>query len=182
VTRALRAAYPETEWIGCDPNGPAVEWAAQNLPGIRFFASGNEPPLELQDGELSAAFGVSIWSHYAERLALLWYDEMWRVLKPGGLLISTTHGPHSIQHYQANGLRSNEQLAEVQAALYRDDYWYLAEFGDKGDWGVVNSEWGTAFVTAEWMLDKLTPKWEIVEYATGRNEDNQDLYVLRKPV
>jgi hypothetical protein len=31
------------------------------------------------------------------------------------------------------------------------------------------------------VLDKLTPKWEIAEYATARNEDNQDVYVLRKP-
>ena len=27
VVRVLHAAYPETRWHGCDPNGPAIAWA-----------------------------------------------------------------------------------------------------------------------------------------------------------
>jgi hypothetical protein len=30
------------------------------------------------------------------------------------------------------------------------------------------------------MLLSLCPKWQVVEYASGRNEGNQDVYVLRK--
>ena len=33
VLRSLTAAYPAIEWHGCDPNGPAIEWATANLPG-----------------------------------------------------------------------------------------------------------------------------------------------------
>ena len=32
VTRVLAAAYPQTRWIGCDPNGDAVAWAAATFP------------------------------------------------------------------------------------------------------------------------------------------------------
>ncbi|MFY9487733.1 MAG: methyltransferase domain-containing protein [Solirubrobacterales bacterium] len=181
VTRALAASYPEVNWHGCDPNGPAIGWASENLPGIDFHTSGNEPPLPYPDDHFAVAFGISIWSHYAEALALRWYDEIWRVLRPGGHLISTTHGPQSVAFYGEIGLRTAQQLSEIKDSLYGSGYWYAPEFGDKGDWGVVNSEWGTSFVTAEWMLDKLCPKWQIVEYATARNENNQDVYVLRKP-
>jgi SAM-dependent methyltransferase len=181
VVRVLAAAYPEAEWHGCDPNAPAIEWAQGALPIAEFATSENDPPLPYEDGNFAAVFGVSIWSHYAEAAALRWYDEIWRILRPGGHLISTTHGNESIAFYNRLGLRSNEQLTDVQRALYESGYWYAAEFGDAGDWGVVNSEWGTSFVSAEWMLDNLTPKWELVEYASARNEDNQDVYVLRKP-
>lgn len=181
VARALAAAYPEVEWHGCDPNGPAVEWAAANLPSMHFLQSGNEPPLDYPDDHFAVAFGISIWSHYAESLALRWYDEMWRILRPGGHLISTTHGTQSVAFYGELNLRTSHQLAEIRDSLYRRGYWYAAEFGDKGDWGVVNSEWGTSFVAADWMLDHLCPKWQILEYATARNENNQDVYVLRKP-
>ena len=181
VARVLKAAFPEASILGCDPNGPAIEWAQQNLPGIDFSKSENDPPLPYEDNSVDAVFGVSIWSHYAERLALVWYDEIFRILKPGGHLISTTHGPQSIAFYGDLGLRSNQQLGEIRDALYQRGYWYAAEFGEKGDWGVVNSEWGTSFVSQEWMLDQLTPKWEFAEYGTARNEDNQDVYVLRKP-
>lgn len=182
VVRTLAAAYPEVSWIGCDPNGDAVEWASKNLPGIEFLQSPQEPPLPIEDDQLAVAFGISIWSHYAERLALRWYDEMWRVLRPGGHLISTTHGPQSVAFYGEIGLRATGQLAEIRDSLYTDGYWYAPEFGNKGDWGVVNSEWGTSFVSAEWMLDKLCPKWEFVEFGRARNETNQDVYVLRKPL
>lgn len=180
VSRALAAAYPEIEMHGCDPNGPAIEWASANLPAIKFAKSENNPPAPYDDGYFDAAFGVSIWSHYSEPLALKWYDEMHRIVKPGGHLISTTHGPQSVAFYGSEGLRTSDQLADILDSLYDSGYWYAPEFGDKGDWGVVNSDWGTSFVTAEWMLDKLTPKWQIVESANGRNESNQDVYVLRR--
>ena len=32
LVRVLGAAYPEVQWHGCDPNGPAIEWAARALP------------------------------------------------------------------------------------------------------------------------------------------------------
>lgn len=180
VARALAAAYPEADIYGCDPNGPAIEWAAANLPIAEFAKSENDPPLGYPDDHFDAAFGVSIWSHYSERLALKWYDEMYRVIKPGGFLISTTHGPESVAFYFEQGLRTTDQLAEILDALYKRGYWYAPEFGDAGDWGVVNSDWGTSFVSSEWMLDNLKPKWQVAEYATGRNERNQDVYVLRK--
>jgi SAM-dependent methyltransferase len=181
VVRVLAAACPEAEWHGCDPNGPAIAWAQQQLKMAQFAESGNNPPLPYPEDHFAVAFAISIWSHHAEQAALRWYDEMWRILRPGGHLISTTHGNEAIAFYNRLGLRANQQLAEVQQALYESGYWYAAEFGETGDWGVVNPEWGTSFVSAEWMLDNLTPKWQLAEYATGRNEDNQDVYVLRKP-
>jgi SAM-dependent methyltransferase len=180
VVRAMQAAWPEASFLGCDPNGPAIEWASANLPAIEFFKSENEPPLPLDDASLDAVVAVSIWSHYAERLGLIWFDEMHRVIKPGGLLAFTTHGPQAIAHYHGNGMRSDEQLTDIRKGLWDHGYWYAAEFGDKGDWGVVNSEWGTAFQSPEWFLQQLTPKWEFVEYAIARNHTNQDVYVLRR--
>lgn len=180
VARALAAAFPAARLYGCDPNGPAVEWAQQNLPGIEFAKSENDPPLPWADATFDAAYGISIWSHYNEGLALKWYDEMHRVIKPGGHLISTTHGFQSVAFYGGIGLRSADQLSEIKQSLYDRGYWYAPEFGNKGDWGVVNNDWGTSFVSQEWVLDKLSPKWQVVEYATARNEGNQDVYVLRR--
>jgi SAM-dependent methyltransferase len=180
VARVLAAAYPNAKLYGCDPNGPAIEWAQQNLGNIEFAKSENNPPLSWADATFDAAYGISIWSHYNEGLALKWYDEMHRVIKPGGHLISTTHGFQSVAFYGGIGLRSADQLSEIKKALYDHGYWYAPEFGSKGDWGVVNDDWGTSFVSQEWVLDKLAPKWQVVEYATARNEGNQDVYVLRR--
>jgi SAM-dependent methyltransferase len=180
VLRALKAAYPDTHWQGCDPNGPAIAWASENLPGIDFFVNGDEPPLTLPDASLDLAYAISIWSHFEPGLGLRWFEEMRRVIRPGGHLLCTTHGLTSVAHYALGGMRDARQSREIAEALYRQGWWYRAEFGEEGDWGVVNPDWGTAFVSPEWLLAQLCPRWRVLEFAPGRNQENQDVYVLER--
>jgi SAM-dependent methyltransferase len=180
VLRVLRAAFPETAWHGCDPNAAAVTWASQNLPDIEFFVNDDAPPLPLADGSLDLAYAISIWSHFAPELGLLWFEEMHRLLRPGGQLVMTTHGMASVGFYATNSLRMPQQSDEILGALYREGWWYAPEFGEQGDWGVVNPDWGTAFLSPEWVLTQLCPRWRVLEFAPGRNQNNQDVYVLRR--
>jgi SAM-dependent methyltransferase len=179
VLSVLRAAYPQTTWHGCDPNAPAIEWASENLPGIEFFVSGNAPPLPLADGSLDMVYAISIWSHFAPELGLSWFEEMHRLIRSGGHLVCTTHGLTSVAYSAAHG-RSEEQVEEILDSLYRQGSWYAPEFGEEGDWGVVNPDWGTAFLSPEWMLTHLCPRWRVLEFAPGRNQENQDVYVLQR--
>jgi SAM-dependent methyltransferase len=180
VVRVLAAAYPEIEWHGCDPNEPAIAWAGENLPGIDFFVNGDRPPLPLDDGSLDLAYAISIWSHFEPQLGLRWFEEMHRLIRPGGHLVCTTHGPTSIAFYATRDLRTLEQSQEILGALYRQGWWYAPEFGEEGDWGVVNPDWGTAFLSPEWVLTQLCPRWRVLEFAPGRNQNNQDVYVLQR--
>lgn len=180
VARVLAAAYPDTSWYGCDPNGPAISWASENLPGAEFFLSGDSPPLALEDSSIDLAYAISIWSHFTPELGLRWFEEMRRVLRPGGHLVCTTHGLASVAFYASEGLRPAEQSEEIAQALYSAGWWYAPEFGEAGDWGVVNPDWGTSFFTPEWMLTQLTPHWRVLEFAPGRNQRNQDVYVLQR--
>jgi SAM-dependent methyltransferase len=180
VVRVLASAFPDVAWHGCDPNEPAIAWARETLPGIRFFRSPDRPPLELPDSSLDLVYAISIWSHFEPTLGLAWLEETRRVLRPGGHLVMTTHGTTTIEHDAARELRTPEQLAGIADALATHSTWYGAEFGEAGDWGVMNPDWGTAFVTAEWVLAHLLPQWQVVEFAPGRNAGNQDVYVLRR--
>ena len=80
----------------------------------------------------------------------------------------------------SSGARAPKQAQEIAAALYRRGWWYAAEFGRQGDWGVVNDAWGTAFLSPEWVLAHLTPAWRIEEFSPGRYQGNQDLYVMQR--
>jgi SAM-dependent methyltransferase len=180
VIRVLAAAYPGAEWQGCDPNDGAIAWAHENLRHARFFVSPQAPPLDVAPESLDLAYAISIWSHFEPQLGLSWFEEMRRILRPGAHLVFTTHGLTSVAHYFASGLRSAEQAGEIADGLYRDGYWYAAEFGKSGDWGVVNPSWGTAFLSPEWVLTQLCPRWRVLEFAPGRNQHNQDVYVLQR--
>jgi SAM-dependent methyltransferase len=180
VVRVLAAAYPAIEWRACDPNVPAIAWAREHLQGVDFFVSDNAPPLPLERGSLDLICAISIWSHFGPQLAMRWFDEMHRLIRPGGFLVCTTHGLTSIATYASRGMRTPEQSRQIADSLYSKGWWYAQEFGPDGDWGVVDPEWGSTFLSAEWMLTQLCPRWRVLEFAPGRNQDNQDVYVLQR--
>jgi SAM-dependent methyltransferase len=180
VVRVLAAAYPDVRWFGCDPNADAIAWAKTELPGIAWFHSGNEPPLPLADEQLDMAYAISIWSHFEPLFGLRWFAEMWRVLRPGGHLVFTAHGPTTLAYDARDALRPPAECIEIERALYRDGRWFIDCFGPSGDWGVVNPSWGSAFVTPEFVLEQLCPRWSVVEFVPGRNQERQDVYVLAR--
>jgi SAM-dependent methyltransferase len=180
LVRVLSAAYPEVRWHGCDPNGPAIEWAQGAYPEVHLFRSADEPPLELADGSLDLVLAISIWAHFAPELGLRWFDEMRRLIRPGGYLVYTTHGLTSVDYYVNQMHRTPAQSDEVVGALYERGWWYAHEFGEQGDWGVMNPDWGTAFLSPEWLLTQLSPGWRFLDFAPGRNQENQDLYLLQR--
>ena len=180
VVRVLAAALPRLEWHGCDPIPDAIEWARSHLPGIAFERSPEQPPLPYSDGAFDLVFAISIWSHFSEGAALEWLREVHRIVRPGGRLLITTHGEQTVAHTHRAGVRSVDQLGDVRAALSEHGFWYAAEFGEAGDHGIANPDWGTAFLSSEWLLAKLTPAWRVAFFRPGRVEANQDLYVLER--
>ncbi len=180
VVRVLAAAYPACEWHGCDPIADAIEWAREHIEGVSFVRNPETPPLPYEDEHFDCVYAISIWSHFAAPAALAWLREVRRVMRPGGTLVMSTHGYQTIAHDHRSDRRDDAQLREVRSALWEEGFWYRPEFGEAGDHGVANPEWGTAFLTPEWLLVKATPAWGVKAFAPGRVEDNQDLYVLER--
>ncbi len=87
TVRALHAAYPDAEWHGVDPNERRDRVGA-GAPARRSSSPSRpqEPPLAFADGHFDFVVAISIWSHYGERAAIRWLDEMHRIIRPGGHL------------------------------------------------------------------------------------------------
>ena len=105
---------------------------------------------------------------------------MRRLLRPGGHLVFTAHGPTALAFDARSRLRPAAECHEIRRALYRDGRWFIDCFGEQGDWGVVNPQWGNSFVTPEFVLEQLCPRWRVVEFVAGRNQERQDVYVLAR--
>jgi SAM-dependent methyltransferase len=77
---------------GSDVNAAAIEWCRANLTFARFAENALAPPLVFEPESFDLVYALSVFTHLTEELQLAWRDEMLRVLRPGGLLLLTTHG------------------------------------------------------------------------------------------
>lgn len=178
IVRVLSAVYPEIKWYACDPNEMAVKWIHDNLVNINSFVSPQEPPLPHSSGTFSLVYAISIWSHFGKLAALKWFEEMRRIIRPGGYLLFTTHGYQSLAHYANTGLHSSDALDEIARKMYEEGFFFMNRFGEAGDWGVVHPEWGEAFISPDWWLKYLCPDWRVSLFLPGGVEGNQDLIML----
>lgn len=180
IARVLAAVRPEVEWLGCDPNRPAIEWAATNLPVARFFVNEQNPPLSLESASLDVAYAISIWSHFNADAGLTWLNEMHRVLRPGGRLLMTGAGLRNVAVLTGEWDVPAEYASTAWAALSTTGFWWADAFGAEGDWGVAHPQWGSAYFTPEWLLTRILPNWSLRLYEPGRLQGVQDLYVLER--
>jgi len=85
------AGVPGLEVWGVDVDAPAVTWARRHLGRERFQVIDAEPPTPLADDFFDVAYAISVFTHLDEAAQDRWLEEMTRVLKPGGVLVATTH-------------------------------------------------------------------------------------------
>lgn len=98
VSRALLRLAPSAPTApglrisGVDVDRPAVEWCRRHLPGS-FTVGSALPPLALPDNSFDLVYAVSVFTHLDEPRQDFWLAEIIRLLRPGGLLLASTHAP-----------------------------------------------------------------------------------------
>lgn len=82
-----------TDLKGVDVDRGAIRWLRRRHGAASFARSPERPPLPFPGESFDAVVAVSVFSHLDEPAQLEWLEEIARLLRPGGLLIATTHGP-----------------------------------------------------------------------------------------
>lgn len=79
-------------YYGTDYNEKSIRWCKEHLKNISFNLNTLEAKLPYQENFFDAIFGISIFTHLSEEMHYRWFDELYRILKPGGILFFTTQG------------------------------------------------------------------------------------------
>lgn len=90
-TRFWLRAYPawNERYYGCDVDEAAIGWL-QEHGEPRVSVCGDEPPLPYADGQFAGLFSFSVLTHIPPDRHDAWYQEVARVLRPGGVALITT--------------------------------------------------------------------------------------------
>ncbi len=118
----------ELKLTGADYNPRSIEWCTRNIPGIEFTVNQFEPPLPFSSASFDVTYNFSVFTHLSKVAQLAWAAELLRVLKPGGLLVCSTHGDlYSRRLAKAEeALRYNKGELVVQGGYAEGKKWFLA--------------------------------------------------------
>lgn len=182
LVRNLYAYQPRAKWYGCDPVMESIAWAQSAFPWIDFYTSPTMPNLKYSNETFHGVYAISIWSHFSETAALRWFEEIHRVLKPGGWLVFTTHGFRSVYYYLDRNLLGFEQMYSAYKSMVEEGFYFQPVWSEGGAEipSIDVMQWGNAYFSLNWVCKNLLNSWKLVAYSPGINQINQDLYVLEK--
>lgn len=80
------------EYFGTDYNKNSINWCSKYLTGIHFNKNSLEAKLPYNDNYIDVIYGISIFTHLSEQSHYEWYNELYRILKPDGIMFLTTQG------------------------------------------------------------------------------------------
>lgn len=93
VVRHLPGFFDKScEFYGTDYNKKYVKWCSENIAEAKFANNDLQPPLPYAPATFDIIYGISIFTHLSEEMHYQWFEELMRVLKPGGILFITLHG------------------------------------------------------------------------------------------
>jgi SAM-dependent methyltransferase len=177
--RALRhlelKLAPRQRLIGMDVDQEAINWLSANYPKISTFALKPLPPTPLDDASVDLIVSHSVFTHLPEHIQFLWLDELARILKPGGGLITSIHGAKVID--------------EVARTLGADSKAFLDEINNRGFYyspSKMSAEaglpeyYGLAFHTIKYICERWTTKFKLSAWLPVFALLHQDVLILQK--
>jgi SAM-dependent methyltransferase len=158
--------FPEIAWYGTDLNAELVQWCHEQLPFASVSVNSSRPPTLFEDQRFDAIYAFSVFTHMPEDFQMRWLEEFHRILKPGGLLIFSTHGG-----CYAPRLSDQERRRFLEGEL-------IVRFASAAGSNLCNTYHPEAFVRR-----KLAQGWEMAAYTPegARGNPRQDAWVFRRP-
>jgi SAM-dependent methyltransferase len=169
ATQFLQSLWPGIELTGCDIDAEAIDWCRGHIPGVRFDATNPFPPLPYGDGAFDAVVSSSVMTHLGASVQLLWLDEIYRILAPDGILVTTVHGSFAAR------LAGDTLLTELNQTGIVD------RIVDAALDGIAPADYYRAtWQTEAYTFKNWTQKFAILEYREAGLDNLQDMVIMKR--
>jgi SAM-dependent methyltransferase len=164
----IRDLHPTARLYGSDIDAEAIGWAQENLRDVgEFRVNRPEPPLPFADEQFDLVYSISIFTHLPEEMQWPMLHELRRILKPGGVLLTTKLDPAAY-----------DLPPEVSAAGARDGFAY---WGDADATDGLPGFYRLAYHTREYVEREWGRYFEVLHVGSHDLNNTQDAVLLRRP-
>ncbi len=92
VIRHFPEILKNAEFFGTDYNQKTIDWDKKHIANVAFNHNTLEAKLPYENKFFDVIYGISIFTHLSEEKHFEWYHELYRILKPNGILLLTLQG------------------------------------------------------------------------------------------
>lgn len=183
--------FPESQdrWIGfgSDINPDHVDWCRDHLPAVKTLLNGATPPIATHDASMDFVYCLSVFSHLPDDQARVWFGELARVIRPGGLLLITTHGTGALATiadstvHQEMFVLTAERAREISRQL--NGAGYLLELYQQNvvDLARTADGYGNCFVNEQHIRDEWAePYFDFCSFLPIGLHHWQDISIMRR--
>lgn len=129
-----------TQIYGTDYNEKLVSWCREALPFAVVATNGSHPPLLYENATFDFVYAISVFTHLSRNLQVPWFEELARVIRPGGHLYITVHGESRLDSLNADHLGqfasgdlvvlAEEQAGTNSCAAFHPEEYVRGTFGE----------------------------------------------------
>jgi 2-polyprenyl-3-methyl-5-hydroxy-6-metoxy-1,4-benzoquinol methylase len=171
VISELAGATESCTLHGSDIDAEAIGWASENLSSLaRFSTNAAATPTAYASDMFDVIYSVSLFTHLDAPAQDEWLAEMRRLLKPGGVLLATTHGRFTTDSCTP---------AEI-ACLQRDGIVYRTDRKGRFKVDGLPDFYQTTFHTVDYVQRHWGRYLAVLGHIEGGLNGHQDIVVMRK--
>ena len=158
-------ASSKTNFYGVDSDKEAIKWCKKNIKFAAFKTSKPFSPLKYPSEIFDFIYVVSVFTHIDEQRQFSLLDELHRITKPNGILLSTFRG---FNYWSKLSAERIDQIKTKGLIFIKDDYWKN-----------FYPEWyQTTYHTKEYIMEKYSKYFKMLNYRAGAS--GHDIAVFQK--
>jgi len=140
LTRHLFKLTPNARIYGCDIERKQIDKCVKSFPGGTFIVNEPAPPIGFSDEMFDFIFSYSVFTNVPESSHIAWLKELSRTLKPGGVMLHSTHSYECLKRLR---FFNPESLVKYRIPCSLDEfiskpvnYHWVIPYPQVSDWGV----------------------------------------------
>jgi SAM-dependent methyltransferase len=187
LTRFFSESPEQWTAFGSDINPDHVSWCQGHLPAVKTILNGPTPPLDFADGSMDFVWCLSVFSHLPDDQARQWLIDLARVIRPGGILLITTHGKAALNIIARSAVHQQmfsmtpQRAAEVTVLLDSDGYVMQNLAPEVVEVSKAAEGYGNCFVSESYVRSAWSGvQFELCAFLPGGLRGWQDISVLRR--